>query len=190
VCGPRGLGAQEGWSGQILGHRQSVFADATNGLPTENHGSQFVMVLIVQTAGTANLVEWAKLALKDLRAPVLRVVRLRRAENSDPLVLEEVVLPLDPFPDLVANGEVIPDIAELAQRYGLSLGGVTEHIRIVPAPRHIARHLKVAAGTNVVKLERVIETTNGKPVEWRVAYASEDLLRSPRQIGHLPECAQ
>ena len=31
-------------------------------------------------------------------------------------------------------------------------------------------HLKIAAGTDVMKLERVAETADGQPIEWRVAY--------------------
>jgi DNA-binding GntR family transcriptional regulator len=123
---------------------------------------------IAQTAGTANLVEWAKLALKDVKAPVMRVTRTRHEHGQ--VALEEVVLPLSHFPGLIADGEAIPDIAELAQQYGLFLGRASERISFIPAPSGVAQHLGIAEGTGIVKLERITETTDGEPVEWRVAY--------------------
>ena len=124
---------------------------------------------IAQTAGPANLVEWANLALKDVKAPVMRVTRIRLEPGQ--VALEEVVLPSSHFPGLVADGEVIPDIAELAQRYGLSLGRASERINFIPAPSGVAQHLGIAEGMGIVKLDRITETTDGEPVEWRVAYA-------------------
>jgi GntR family transcriptional regulator len=124
---------------------------------------------IAQAAGPPNLVEWAKLSLNDLKAPVMRVTRIRH-ENGQ-VALEEVVLPLSHFPGLVADGEAIPDIAELAQRHGLSLGRASERINFIPAPSGVAQHLGIAEGTGIVKLDRITETTDGEPVEWRVAYA-------------------
>ena len=124
---------------------------------------------IAQTAGSANLIEWTKLELKDLKAPVMRVTRSRREHGY--ILLEEVVLALSHFPGLAADGEVIPDIIELAQRFGLSVGRAFEHIAFIPATNVIAQHLGIAAGTGIVKLDRIIETTDGEPVEWRVAYA-------------------
>jgi len=126
---------------------------------------------IAQTAGPANLVEWAKLALKDIKAPVIRVTRIRHEHGQ--VALEEVVLPLSHFPGLVADGDGIPDITELAQRFGLSLGRASERISFVPAASGIAKHLGIAAGTGIVKLDRITETTDGEPVEWRVAYAAK-----------------
>ena len=126
---------------------------------------------IAQTVGTANVAEWAKLVLSNLQAPVLRVTRLRHDDQTRSVTLEEVVLPLDRFPGLAPNGGDIPDIVELAQRHGLSLGRVTERISIVRATRDVASHLRITAGTDVMKLDRVTETADGRPIEWRVAFA-------------------
>ena len=86
------------------------------------------------------------------------------------VALEEVVLPLERFPGLAPNGGDIPDIVELAQRHGLSLGRVTARISIVRATRDVASHLGIAAGTNVMKLDRITENAVGEPIEWRVAF--------------------
>jgi DNA-binding GntR family transcriptional regulator len=129
------------------------------------------LISIAQTVGTANVAEWAKLVLSNLQAPVLRVTRLRHDDQTRSVALEEVVLPLDRFPGLAPNGGDIPDIVELAQRHGLSLGRVTERISIVRATSDVASHLQITARSNVMKLDRITETVDGKPVEWRVAFA-------------------
>ena len=124
---------------------------------------------ISQTVETASLTEWAKLALNTPKARVLRMTRVRYDADC-PLALEEVVLALDRFPGLTPNGGDVPDIMELAQRHGLSLSRATERISIIPATKDVASHLQIAAGANVMKLERVAETVDGVPIEWRVAY--------------------
>jgi DNA-binding GntR family transcriptional regulator len=127
-------------------------------------------VSISQTAETANLVEWAKLALNSPQARVLRVTRVRYDAPDQPIAFEEVVLALDRFPGLTANGGDVPDIIELAQRYGISLGRSSERISMVRASKDVAVHLGIAAGADVLKLDRIAETTDGEPIEWRVAY--------------------
>jgi DNA-binding GntR family transcriptional regulator len=125
---------------------------------------------IAQTVGTASVAEWAKLVLSDLQAPVLRVTRIVYDAVDRPLALEDVVLPLERFSGLTANGGDVPDIMELAHRYGLSLGRATERISIVQATKDVAEHLGIATGAKVMKLDRIVEAADGQPVEWRVAY--------------------
>jgi DNA-binding GntR family transcriptional regulator len=129
------------------------------------------IVTIAQTAGTANLVERANLALSSLQAPVLRVTRIQQADHNHPVTLEEAILPLERFPGLSANGgDDVADITELAQRNGISLGRAIERVSIVQATKDIASHLGIRAGTVVMKLDRIVETVDGEPIEWRVAY--------------------
>ena len=104
-------------------------------------------VSIAQTVETANIVEWAKLALKSSRTRVIRVARILFDDNDRPIALEEAVLPLERFPGLSPNGGGdVPDLIELAQRHGLSLGRATERISIVPATKDVAMHLGIPAG--------------------------------------------
>jgi len=126
---------------------------------------------IAQAAGTANITEWSKLSLSSLQTPVMRVTRIVFDDNDRPIALEEAVLPLERFPALSPNGGGdIPDIIELAQRHGISLGGAMERISIVRATKVVAQHLGIAAGTDVMKLDRIAATTDGEPIEWRVAF--------------------
>ena len=125
---------------------------------------------LAQTADTANTIEWPKLALNSPKARVLRVTRIRYDGADHPIALEEVVLALDRFPGLTANGGDIPDIIELGRRHGLSLGRATERVSIIPVTKDVALHLGIAVGANVLKLDRLVETTDGEPVEWRVTF--------------------
>jgi len=128
-------------------------------------------VSIEQAAGAANSVERAKLALNASQTTVLRVARIRYDDDYLTLAYEKVVLPLDRFPGVVPDGGDIPDIIELSQRTGLTLGRATERVSILPATRDVALHLGIAEGTDAVKLDRVTETADGVPIEWLVAYA-------------------
>jgi DNA-binding GntR family transcriptional regulator len=115
------------------------------------------IALITQSTGIATVEEWAKL---NLNAPNSRVLRLTRVRRDTAVTLEEAVLPLERFPGLIAD----------AWCYGLSLGHATERVSIAPATLEVAKHLGIAAGADVMKLDRIVETIDGRPVEWRVAF--------------------
>jgi DNA-binding GntR family transcriptional regulator len=125
---------------------------------------------ITQNTSTATIEEWAKLDLEAPNSRVLRLTRVRYDDNDHPLALEEVVFALERLPGLAADGGEVLDITELAQRHGLSLSRVSERVGIVPAPKDVALHLAIAPGKDVLKLNRIVETADGQPVEWRVAY--------------------
>jgi DNA-binding GntR family transcriptional regulator len=72
---------------------------------------------------------------------------------------------------LVLNGGDVSDILDLARRHGHSLGGASERILIVPASGDIAQTLGVVPGTSVLKRDRVTESAEGEPLEWRIAYS-------------------
>ena len=40
----------------------------------------------------------------------------------------------------------------------------------MPATREVAKHLGIGAGAQVMKLDRIVETADGEPIEWRVAF--------------------
>jgi DNA-binding GntR family transcriptional regulator len=127
--------------------------------------------LIRESTGIATLEEWAKLDLNAHNSRVLRVTNVRHDESCRPLALEEVVIALERFPGFSPNGSSgIPDITELARRHGLRLGRASERVAIVRVSKDVASHLQIPAGTDVMKLNRVVETADGEPVEWRVTF--------------------
>jgi len=81
---------------------------------------------------------------------------------------------LDKFPGLT-DGDTVTDVAELAERFGLQVASVSERITFVEAPGDVVRHLGIVAGAGVVKLERITETSDGQPIEWRVTYAWKEV---------------
>jgi DNA-binding GntR family transcriptional regulator len=125
---------------------------------------------LTQDVGPATLEEWAKLDLGTLNSRVLRLTRVRLDDNNRPLAVEEVVLALERFRDLAADGGDVPEIIELARRHGVSLGRATERLSIVRATKDVASHLQLGADADVLKLNRIVETADGAPVEWRVTF--------------------
>jgi DNA-binding GntR family transcriptional regulator len=78
---------------------------------------------------------------------------------------------LDCFPDRSLTDGEIPEIFELAERHGISLGRSSERISMVQASKSIASHLGIAIGAAVLKMDRIAETADGQPIEWRVAFS-------------------
>ena len=126
--------------------------------------------LITQDLGTATVEEWAKLNLIVPNSQVLRLSRVQLDDNNHPVGVEEVVVALERFPGLAVNGADVPDLVALAQRHDITLGRGTERLSIVAATKDVASHLQIAPGTNVLKLNRIVETVDGVPVEWRVTF--------------------
>ena len=100
------------------------------------------------------------------------VYRVRRARWHDdhPFVVEEASLPAALFPDLLERKGNDHRIVALAQLYGILLGKAEERITIAAAPPAIADTLRVAPDTSVMRLDRLLLTLDGQPVEWRVAH--------------------
>jgi len=100
------------------------------------------------------------------------VYRVRRARwhGDRPFVVEEASLPTAHFPGLLERKGIDHRIVGLAQLYGILLGKAEESITIAAAPPCIADTLRVAPATSVMRLDRLLLTLDGQPVEWRVAH--------------------
>jgi GntR family transcriptional regulator len=123
--------------------------------------------LISQSCGPASATERDRLQLEDC-APVLRTVGSRRDELG-PFMFEEACLATGRFPGL--DGAEIGNyrIASLAQRFGVHLGRGWERLTVVAAAGDsVAKQLEIEASTPLLKLDRVVLTIDGLPVEWRV----------------------
>lgn len=124
--------------------------------------------VIAQTTGAADTVEQErlKLAAEEL---VVRVTRVR-SENDQPSAYEVSVFPLARFPGLTSESRAIDDVFALAREHGLALGRATEDLDVVHATMDVAERLGIDPDESVLKLDRVVRSAEGLPVEWRIAF--------------------
>jgi len=102
-------------------------------------------------------------------APII-IVRRLLTFNEQPLVVDEIYLPGDLFPDL--NLEILRNTDKslyslFENRYGVHMIRAEERIGAVAADRMSAELLAVPEGTPLLSVERVTYTYANKPVEWR-----------------------
>jgi GntR family transcriptional regulator len=111
---------------------------------------------------------------------VLRIKRVL-ARNGAPLGVERISLPEALFPGLAERQGLLNGLYELYQkRYRVLVVEVEDRLTAVPADNSVARDLKVAVGTPLLRIERVAIALGGKPVEWRVGLCN---LREARYIA-------
>ena len=84
--------------------------------------------------------------------------------------LQERVLPLDRFQGLTVESEINHDLFALARDYGLVLGRAIEDLGTVVPPLDVAQQLGIDADEELLKVERVVRTAAGVPIEWRTTF--------------------
>ena len=102
-------------------------------------------------------------------APVIRLLRLRLLD-SQPLLVEEIWLPREPFAailahDLNAQGPLLYPIYE--SLCGQVIAAADETLTAEVVSEVHARLLRVEAGSPVVVIERLARNYAGHPLEWR-----------------------
>lgn len=103
---------------------------------------------------------------------VLWLTRLRMVAG-DPLVIDEIALPLDRFRVLIdlpaaALGGLLYPLYE--REAGQAVARAREHIEFGRADAATARHLGIARGDPVVSIERLAFGYDGAPLEFRQSY--------------------
>jgi GntR family transcriptional regulator len=116
---------------------------------------------VTQAAATSTEAQRLQLLSGD---PVWRIRRVR-FDGESALMYEEVTLPVALFPDL---SECSTRIVLLAHQYGLLLGKAEEKLSVGTASGVAAVALKIAEGSPVLVLDRVVRTIDGRAVEWRL----------------------
>ena len=116
--------------------------------------------------GVANDAECSRLSVRE-HERVCRVRRLRLCHGK-PFMSEQISMPAALFPGLAKRGEFPHRITILAQEFGVLLGKGQERISIDTASPEIADALRLAPGTPVLMLDRLIHTLDGRPAEWRL----------------------
>jgi GntR family transcriptional regulator len=100
------------------------------------------------------------------------VWRLRRvcSHGSSRFLVEDLSLPVAVFPGLDGKMDLCArSIIVIAHAYGLLLGRGIERIALSTASGPAAVALGVAQGVPAMVLDRVVESRDGLPLEWRVA---------------------
>jgi len=122
------------------------------------------------TEAIANEQERARLQL----GPHDRLYRMHRIRQhgGEPFMVEDVAVPVALFPGLGEGKTISPRIVVLAQEYGILLGKAEERVSISEADAGVAEALGLAAGSPVMVLDRVVQTLDGRPVEWRKAWCN------------------
>jgi GntR family transcriptional regulator len=103
-----------------------------------------------------------------------RVYRVRGIylNGKVPFMVEEASLPAALFPELLEKKGAPHRIAALAQEHGILLGKAEERISIRNAPASVAEALRIAPDTPVMLLDRLLQTVDRQPVEWRIAHCN------------------
>jgi GntR family transcriptional regulator len=116
----------------------------------------------------ANGIERRKLRLGKT-AKVFRLSRVR-TRNGSPFVVERIILPERLFPRFVRHERLPDTLYELYQKsYGVLVIEAEERLTAVSADRSVAKALGIAAGTPLLRIERLALALQGLPVEWRVS---------------------
>jgi GntR family transcriptional regulator len=99
---------------------------------------------------------------------VWRVRRIRIDKDDRPFMVEALSLPAALFPELAAMEKSLPHLAVLAQKYGILLGKAEERVSIETATEPVAKALRIAAGSPIFVLDRVVSALDRRPIEWRI----------------------
>jgi len=102
-------------------------------------------------------------------AYVVVIIRVRNLDNR-PVIFETIVVPAVRFPGLGQDEELPNELYQLYEEsYATTIHKATERLRAVSASRDEARALGLPGGTPLLEIDRLAETLNGTPVEWRVS---------------------
>lgn len=110
-------------------------------------------------------------------SPILYLERLRSADG-EPLLLEQVHLPAERFPGLLASdleGGSLYDL--LADRYGTRVAKARELLEPILLPAREARLLGRKRGAPALLIEGIAATADGTPVEFGRTYVRGDRTR-------------
>jgi GntR family transcriptional regulator len=97
---------------------------------------------------------------------VHRVTQIREIDGA-PFAHESLVLPAAFFPKIDAKSPAVGNIGQVAFANGLLLGHGRELVSIAAASEEVARALSLQRDSPLLLLDRVIETIDGEPLEWR-----------------------
>lgn len=102
-------------------------------------------------------------------AQVIRITRTRTRDGS-PLMRETISLPEVLFPGLATRLEMPNTLYDLFQKaYGVLVTRTDDRLSAAAADAETAAVLSVAAGTPLLRIDRIAYGLDGTPIEWRVS---------------------
>jgi GntR family transcriptional regulator len=105
-------------------------------------------------------------------SPSAFVIAIQRVRdlNETPVIFETIILPSARFPGFGQDDNIPNELYQLyEQEFGITIQKATENLRAVSASRNEARALGLTAGTPILEIDRLAETLDGTPVEWRIS---------------------
>jgi GntR family transcriptional regulator len=124
--------------------------------------------VLCQELGPASELERAQLSLEP-RDKVLRTVRLRM-QAGRPYMHETAVLVASRFPGLTQEDTGDYVLAALGQKHGVILGQAVEQLTLCGAGEEAADALEIGAEAVLVRLDRIVSSFAGDPLEWRIGF--------------------
>lgn len=105
---------------------------------------------------------------------VWRLERNRSLQGS-PLIAEKIVLPKQLFEGLDEIKPLPNNLyASFDQSFGQSIVRAEEKLKAVAAEESHAKRLGCAAGTPLLRIDRIAYAISGRPAEWRISYCLTD----------------
>lgn len=120
--------------------------------------------------GSADASEAAHLRLN--AGEIVYRIDQTRLIGGEPFAHEHLVLPAALFPRLSSSASAVRSIGETAFANGLLLGSGRERVTIGNASMAAAARLGLETGVPVLVLDRVIDSIDGRPAEWRRAWCN------------------
>lgn len=122
---------------------------------------------IEMTMGRASGAEAERLDI-DQSVQVFRIRRVRLFQGR-PFMLEQSYLPASLFPDLEKRADPPYQLCAISAAYGIVPARAQERAAEIAADRIVAERLEIAEGSSILFLDRVVCSSEGKPIEWRLA---------------------
>ena len=120
------------------------------------------------------------------RAPVVRIQRVRLADNS-PLSFDETYLPREIGERILENDlETEPIFSLLEQKYDTPLVEAEYILEAVSADATVARALGIVAGSPIFLIERTSYTAGHRPVDYEKLYYRGDQIRFVTRLARRP----
>lgn len=105
---------------------------------------------------------------------VWRIDRIRHL-GGKPVIVEEITLPAERFPDL-PQADALPNnvYALYSERYAITIGRAMEKLKAVAADAETALRLGCAPDHPLLSIERLAVALDDTPVEWRTSRCLTD----------------